>query len=85
MATRGQTELTKSERRAREAIDGMKNDQIWKLGEYKTNVTGGSLRASLAGQFCDRNGVQKGDTLAAYMHSETGALVLLPITSNEED
>lgn len=71
-------ELTKTERRAREAVDAMSNDDIWKLGDYSTSQSGGSIRITAASQFCDRHQMGPGEDVIAFMHSGSGALIILP-------
>ncbi|QLD84622.1 hypothetical protein HWV23_02755 [Natronomonas halophila] len=82
MGTRG-SELTQTERRAREAMDAMQEDQLWKLGEYKMNYAGSSTRVTAASEFCDRNGLEVGDDVDQYLHAESGALVIVPSQSEE--
>lgn len=83
MGTAGK--LTKSEQKAREAIGALETDHIWKLGEYTASGrVGGSTRITAASEFCDRHNITAGDNLEAYLHSDTGALILLPQTPDHE-
>lgn len=80
----GMRELTKTEREARAAIDAMNEDELFCLGDYTTNYGGSSTRATLANDFCDENNIGVGDEVRQFIHLETGALVIVPATKNNE-
>jgi len=81
----GGSELTETEHRARKALDAMGDNALWQLGEYSMGYAGRSYRISVASEFCDEHDVDRGDHLTAYLHSDTGALILLPAPSQDKE
>lgn len=74
----GAQKLTPAERRAREAVDAVHDDNVWRAGKYTGARAGSSTRITAAKVFCDMHDVGPGDDFVEYLDRQTGALVIFP-------
>lgn len=68
------------------AAKSMERGEVVGLGEYtvSSNGSGSTAKKSvLADSFVGFHGIESGDKVAAWMHSGTGALILLPEANDE--